>query len=240
MSKFSTAFHDKAHVFVIAIHVTPDDIATRHDVEIARGEGADGIILIKDYNTNAIDADVLQAYDTARAAYPLWWIGVNLLDHPASSAVSAIRLGTSGLWFDQANIDEDGPKGATYLKEVRGRQLALRKDTLLMPSIAFKYQPPVKDLFRVIALAEPWADVLVTSGPQTGVQADWEKVSILCSSSRVSTGLASGVSIDNVQRYMDLGVKLFIVNTSISDPHTGRLDPKKVGDLRSKIPRRYY
>ena len=237
MSGFKKAFSGQKNIFLVAIHVGLDEAVTSADVEIARGEGADGIFLIKDYTTLATDDDVLAAYDYTRSKYPLWWIGVNLLDHMPAEAIRRIKQSTSGLWIDSSQIREGKPDGADYLRKIHEYLITFRhRVPLLFASIAFKYQEPVKDFAAVTRLAEPYADVLVTSGDATGVPADFEKIAIMrTAATKAPLVLASGVSVDNVKRYIELGVDGFIVNTSISTD--GRLDAAKVGALRDKIPR---
>src|SRR5580700_11722902 len=89
MTRFLESFRGHTPAFVIAIHVGLDETAWKTDFAIARGEGADGIILIRDYTTPATDEHVLQAYDYARSRFPGWWIGINLLQHTSEEAVMA-------------------------------------------------------------------------------------------------------------------------------------------------------
>lgn len=234
--RFRRAFHKKKHVFLVAIHVGPGAAQWISDINIAHEAEADGIIVIKDYETLATDSDVLEAYGHAKRTYSPWWIGVNLLDHNANQAVAAIPRGTDGLWIDRSYVEEH-KDGGQYLDRVYRDLAMLRHTTLLLASIAFKYQAPVKDYALVTSLAAPHADVLITSGERTGAAADLDKVRIMRAATKGPLGLASGVSADNVQQYLDLDVDLFIVNTRISNPETKGLDPAKVEALRKKIPR---
>jgi len=238
--RFERSFINRKRAFIIAIHVTPDKEAWAADIEVARDEGADGIIVIRDYRTLVTDEDVLVAYDYARDRYPRWWIGVNLLQHTPQDAVFRIKHTTSGIWFDNVRIDEGMPFGNAYLSMVRAKSDALHPPTppLFLPSIAMKYQEPVKNLAGVAKLAEPFADVIITSGDATGVPADFEKVKTLRAATDSPIGLASGISSDNVAQFIELGVDVFIVNTSITDPDTNLLDWEKVNILRRKIPRK--
>lgn len=237
--RFFEAFHTLHHVFIVAIHVVPSPADTDRDIQVAFEGGADGIVLIRDYNTLANNDDVMQTYRVARRRYPTHWIGINLLGvHPAE-AVMAIPHGTSGLWFDNAHISENDSGSGIYLQRVWSTSdvYHLPNPPLIMPSIAFKYQAPVKDYAKVVRLAQPHADALVTSGTATGEAPDAEKIRIMCEAANIPLGIASGTSIDNVETFMRLGVTFFIVNTKISDPTTGRLDPAKVKELRAAIPR---
>lgn len=238
--RFKEAFKGSAHVFLIAIHVDPSARKTWADIETAFMAEADGILLIRDYNTLANNHDVLATYKVARKRYWHSWIGVNLLGVSSPQAVLMVDHGTSGLWFDNAQIDEDNPESARFLADTRAKSdiFHLPDPPLIMPSVAFKGQAAVRDYAKVVHLAQPHADALVTSGVDTGVAPSTEKIRTMRQACEIPLGIASGISSENVGVYLDLGVDFFIVNTSISNTTTGRLDPDKVQELRDKIPRR--
>jgi predicted TIM-barrel enzyme len=233
MPTFREVFPGKKPVFFIAIHVGLNPADAARDVDVAFNEGADGIFVIKDYHTLATDDDVLAAYRHARLKHTFKWIGINLLDHNATQALDSITDNMQGLWIDRAYVVRD----ANFLQNVRKIQMVLRPRTLLFPSVAFKYQEPVTDYAHVARLAAPHTDTIVTSGDATGVAADLNKVLVMRAATDLPLGLASGVSVDNIEDYLRIGVDFFIVNTSISDP-AGRLDPLPVRALRKKIPQR--
>jgi predicted TIM-barrel enzyme len=235
MNKFETAFKGREHIFLVAIHVSPLQEEVAADIKVAHGEGADGIIVIKNTGSWATDDTVLRAYDSARGTYPKWWIGVNLLDHSALDALTTIRYDTNGLWFDRSHINET-LADASFLDSVRQKRDLQRHSTMLLPSVAFKYQKRVHDPGAVAKLAEPYADVIITSGNKTGVPANIEKVNEMRNAVKCPLGLASGISMDNVEQFVDMGVNVFIVNTSISNDKTWNIDSKKVRALRAKIP----
>ncbi len=234
MPTFKDSFPGAKAVFFVAIHVGLVPADTARDVDVAHDEGADGVFLIKDYTTIATDDDVMLAYRQARRKHALDWMGVNLLDHSAQDGLRVLATDhVQGFWFDRAYVVRD----ADYLASVRKLQETLRPSTLLFPSIAFKYQERVTSYARVVRLAEPYTDTIVTSGEATGVAADIDKIRIMRTETKLPLGLASGVSADNVESFLQEGVDFFIVNTSISNDN-GRLDPGKVRALRAKIPAR--
>lgn len=84
-------------------------------------------------------------------------------------------------------------------------------------------------------MVEPYADAIITTGTRTGVAAPLEKVKKLRDAVQVPIGLASGVSAENVEIFNELGVNVYIVNSSISTD--SRLDKNKTAELRKNIPR---
>lgn len=232
---YKESFRDCKTPLLIAIHVGLNPAETAGDIDVAFGEGADGIFLIKDYNTLATDDDVLAAYQVSRRRHALQWIGINLLDHMATEAVMAIKDSVNGLWFDRAYVDTD----AIYLEKVQKQRDIFRSRTLLFPCVAFKYQKaiPPERYGQVVKLAERHTDTIVTSGDATGVAADYNKIRAMRAATKLPLGLASGVSVDNVDEYLRIGVDFFIVNTSISN-EAGRLAPEKLAALRRAIPQR--
>lgn len=237
--RFNYSFRGRTPIFLIALHVTIERKDLETDLKVAHGEGADGVFLIYDYEATPRpnDHDVLGAYHYARSQHPSWWIGINLLDHEPKQVVLKTPKHTSGLWFDDPRIDERLGMSIEYLAGVQKKNDAahLPNIPLLFASIDFKGQHRPKDPAKVARMANGFADALVTSGSMTGVPADPERVQLLRDATTMPLGLASGVSVENVKRYLDVGVDFFIVNTSISTEH--RLDPKKVAALRAVIPR---
>jgi hypothetical protein len=236
MSRYAESFKNCSAVFLVAIHVGADDEAWASDIEIARNEGADGIFVIRDgMGTNE---DALGAYKHARGRYPRWWIGLNLLGyHPLQAALQA-PIGTSGVWFDQSGLEGLlSPSDTPYLADVRLRADVMHLEKLLLfPSVAMKYRPQPEDLSLAAQLVAPYADCIITSGEKTGEPPTIEKMRTLRQAVSTPIGIASGIDTDNVRPFLDVGVNVFIVNTSISS--NGRLDDKKVHALRMKIPRR--
>ncbi len=235
MSRFKERFPGRACVFIIAIHVTPDSQALVEDIARAHQGDADGVILIKE--GHGTDDDVLQAYDWSRQNYPDLWIGVNLLGHFPHEAVIRVKPGTSGIWFDDPRVEEGKRNGAKYLADTRSKMEILHSPhplPLLFPSVDFKYQPPAKNLAKVARLIEPYADAIITSGKKTGEPASNNKVKALRDAVKCPIGLASGITVENVEEYITLGVDLFIVNSSLNN-EKGRLDLDKINALREKI-----
>jgi len=107
---------------------------------------------------------------------------------------------------------------------------------LLFGGVAFKYQREVApdQLGRAAAAARPFMDVVCTSGPGTGKEADVGKIAAL----RAGLGdgalaLASGVTVDNVASYLP-HVNAFLVGTGI-EVELGVLDPARVQRLNALI-----
>ncbi|HEV7449494.1 MAG TPA: hypothetical protein VGP13_03070 [Candidatus Paceibacterota bacterium] len=243
--RFENAFRRRKAVFLIALHVTPHEQQWSRDIDIARGEGADGILVIRDYTTTATDDDALAVYHNARKRYPHWHIGLNLLDHQPLAAILRVKTGVSSFWFDEPQINEGQPDGAKYFANVRltSDVAHVEAPPLLMPCVAMKYKIQPKSIATVAKLVEPYADVILTSGDKTGMPADIEKVQKLRQAVQGPIGLCSGVSAENVGQFIDEGVTCFVIWSSIAkkDKINGetieRLDWPKVGEMRDKIPR---
>lgn len=244
--RLKKAFDGRASVFLVALHVTHVRKQWEKDIGIAHAEGADGIIVIRDYNTLATDDDALIAYDYARKHYRDWHIGLNLLGHRPDQAVLREANGVSSYWFDEAHINEESENGAKYFADVRRKSnnIHLPRSPLLIPSVAMKYKPQPKSLARVAQLLEPHADIIVTSGKKTDEPPTIEKMRELRKAVSCPIGIVSGIDADNVQSFLAEGVNCFIVWSSISQKERLEgevvevLDPPKVAALRKKIPKR--
>lgn len=236
--RFQHYFGKKKHVFLVAIHVTQKADVWMGDIDIANQEGADGIIVIR--HRTGTNEDVLAAYEWACKHYDDWWIGVNFLGYSPLEAVLKAPKGVSGVWFDDSCIDENDPNSTKYLSDVELKSdiLHLPKPPLIMPSIAMKYQPFVHDLFKVAKMAEPYAHILVTSGERTGRPPTVDKMRTIRRAVDVPIAIASGIDANNVGSFLDVGVEVFIVNSSLNVGHPGdeHLDAAKVGHQRAAIP----
>jgi hypothetical protein len=85
-----------------------------------------------------------------------------------------------------------------------------------------------------IEQAKKYLDVITTSGSATGISADVEKVrKIKGLAGSHPVGLASGVSIENIQDYIK-NVDISIVSTKISNDYRN-LNPEKVAELANII-----
>ena len=231
MSDFWKVF-PKGNVFLVVIHVQTESQVLRN-VKIAHEEGADGVFLI---SHGAVSApDLLQFYRSVRRLYPSWWIGMNFLDCTALDALLIIPEDASGLWVDDAGIDEyvkDPRKSARLLWELRKQKVSWQG--LYFGGVAFKYRQQVEDVAYVAELAVPYMDVITTSGDATGQPPTEEKIWAM----REAIGdhplaIASGIMPENIGRYLGVADG-FLVATGISKSFT-ELDPARVRELAQII-----
>ena len=200
-------------------------------IRIAHDLGVRGVFLI---DQGMVERDVLLLMHEVRERYPSLWIGLNLLSRTPERAL-AIAIATcgfvDGIWSDDAGIDVHVAKQSRAEAFLATRR-AHAWTGLYFGGVAFKYQREVLfvDLGFAAAAADPYMDVLCTSGPGTGQVADVEKVRAL----RAGLGdhamaLASGVTPENVKNYLPY-VQAFLVGTGIEE-RLGVLDPAKIKAL---------
>jgi predicted TIM-barrel enzyme len=206
-------------------------------VEVAVAAGVKGVFLI---NQGMSDEKVLALINEVRGLYPRLWVGLNLL---GSSPEETLRRGLAacagrldGIWTDDADIHEDRESQPRAQRFVAARQ-QLGWTGLLFGGVAFKYQRevPADKLGRAAAVAAGYMDVVCTSGPGTGQEAQVEKVAALRAGlgSTGALALASGVTAHNVGRFLP-HVDAFLVGTGIEQKF-GVLDPDKVVTLQRLI-----
>lgn len=217
------------HAVLPVIHVA-NARQSLANAEIAREAGADGVFLI---NHDVDVRTLLEIWEKVSAAHPGWWIGVNLLGVRAADVFDLLPVGVSGVWVDNAEIDErsGGQERARLIDE---RRRASGWSELYFGGVAFKYQREVDDLHAAARAAAPWMDVVTTSGPGTGEAADLAKITALkYGLGSKALAIASGITPDNVSDYLPLA-DAFLVATGISRSFTF-LDPPLVADLVKRV-----
>lgn len=205
-------------------------------VRVAADAGVHGVFLIDQGMTTD---EVLELVLAVRGQFPRLWVGVNLL---SCTPVEALELALArcgridGLWTDNAGIDE------TTTTQLRAQELvdarrAHNWNGLLFGGVAFKYQRevPHEQLGRAAAAAKPYMDVICTSGPGTGKEADITKVTAMSAALGPdgALALASGVTSENVSSYLPY-VSAYLVGTGI-EAEFGVLDPAEVRALHTAI-----
>lgn len=235
--RFFPTFH-QPRVLLPVIHPLSWDAALTA-VEQVHSVGAPGLFLI---NQGLDTRDVLRLVLEVRRRHPELWVGVNLLGHPPAEALAraleACEGRLDGLWSDSAGIEEDAPPELQPAGQafVAARQ-RLGWRGLYFGGVAFKYQRPVAaaNLPAAARAAAPYLDVLCTSGPGTGQQADRDKVATLhrAGGDALPLALASGVTIENVADYLPY-VSAFLVGTGIEHSF-GVLDPIRLAVLARAI-----
>lgn len=225
-------FGTKGVVVLPVIHVL-DAKRTLDNVNVLTGEGAGGCFLI---NHDFGVPEFIDIIRDVRAAQPKIWMGVNFLAvtglnaFPQLAALQAQGCQVDAYWADDARIDETGSD------QTEARSIdAARSDWsgLYFGGTAFKKQRPVDpaDYARAASIATGWMDVVTTSGPATGQEADAGKIATFREAmGETALALASGITPDNAHRYAE--VDCFMVATGINhDNNFYDIDPKRLRRL---------
>jgi hypothetical protein len=224
MTRFADVFPRRPAILPV-IHVESADQALRN-AGIARGAGCDGVFLI---NHAGPCPDLLAVHQVVATEFPGWWIGVNCLDMAPASLFAVIGQEVSGVWVDNAGID-DSSDSQDVAEHIALARRASGWQGLYFGGVAFKYQRPVADLERASVLATRYMDVLTTSGPGTGQAAQVAKIQTM----RQAIGdfplaIASGITPENAGDYAAIS-DCFLVATGISK-NWRELDPERVRKL---------
>ena len=199
----------KPRFFVVIHTVTAKIGGLDHAIEqmvIAKDNGADGVFIITDYakghNSRATTADQLLYLKTLREKLPDFLVGVNFL-----TMLSKIASEIYQIQPDMIQVDD-----SKYLDGIDKEQLP---KTEFFCGVAFKYSENENlqgDLLKEHCLdVANICDVPTTSGVATGQAARTEKIEEIASylPQGKRLGLASGVSIENVEEYLRAGVLIF-------------------------------
>jgi predicted TIM-barrel enzyme len=141
------------------------------------------------------------------------------------------------VWADNAEVDEYAEeqtlascfKTATRVNHWNG---------LYFGGVAFKYQRPVleENLPKAAQCAVSCMDVIMTSGPGTGMQSDVQKVQLMKEGAgEHPLGLASGVSPENISTFLPY-VDVYLVASGIeTSRYSGILIPERTQSLSEAI-----
>jgi predicted TIM-barrel enzyme len=229
MQRFRSQFPQTTPVVLPVIHVETAEQALRN-ADLARQAGCAGIFLINHY----IPWTVLLA--VARRVveeFPGWWAGVNCLGLEPSEVVAHVGPGLSGIWADNAGIDETGtrqPAAEKFLQARREHQW----NGLYFGGVAFKYQREVVEVELAATIAAQYMDVVTTSGPGTGRAASPAKIAAMKRGlGQTPLAIASGITPENVSTYLPWADCL-LVATGISRTFSD-LDPHRLQALLAAV-----
>ncbi len=220
-----------SHVVLPVIHVE-DKKQALWNAETAKKAGADGVFLI---SMRGMDSDgLLEIHREVKKEFSTWWIGVNLLGEPTAGVFNKLNNDISGLWADNAQIDERSKKqfDADSIKSAKEKS---GWKGLYFGGVAFKYQRHVDNLALAAQIATQYVDVITTSGEGTGSAPDYEKVAAMKASvGNFPIAIASGISPENIINYEDVA-NCYLVATSLLIPGTENFDYARVNDLVQTI-----
>lgn len=198
------------------------------NAEIANKAGADGVFLIS--MIGMWGEDLLDIQRAVKNEFPIWWVGVNLLGEYPANIFSKLDKCVSGLWVDNARIDER-MEHQTEAESISSARENSKWDGLYFGGVAFKYQRQVSDLALAAKIATRNMDVITTSGPGTGQAADFDKIATMKASvGDFPVAVASGVTPENVSTYRNVA-DCYLVATSLLTPGTEDFDYFRVYDL---------
>lgn len=209
-SRFRRVFSQR-HVILPVIHVANEGQALRN-AKVAREAGTDGVFLI---NHGISHRQLLSIHQAVVAEHGDWWIGVNCLDLFPTDVFQHIGDDVSGVWVDNATINESQSfqSEAEYVLKVR-QEAAW--PGLYFGGVAFKGQRIVDDPAAAAVKAAPYMDVVTTSGPGTGRAAPVEKIRTMKQAlGSFPLAIASGITPANVIDYFDCA-DCFLVATGVS------------------------
>lgn len=234
-AEFNRLFKNSSPVVLPVIHVEDRSQALRNISTLAR-LGAPGTFLINhDFDMETF----LPILRDLRSACPNIWMGVNFLAQsgdiafPVLGALADEGLMIDAYWADDACIDE-----RTTLQTRADIILDARKSShwngLYFGGVSFKKQRPVPAAMDETAarVATKYMEVVTTSGPATGQEADLAKIR----SFRAGIGdrplaVASGITPDNAAAYC-ADVDCFLVATGINHPGDFyNIDPARLDAL---------
>ncbi len=219
----------KRHAVLPVVHVLDYDQALQN-TNIAFDAGCDGVFLI---NHRGYDETLQQIASSIHSLHFGKWVGINCLGLNPLQAFSEVP-NLSGVWCDNAGIEEDPQKDQSYPDRVRALQKNNCPDSLYFGGVAFKYQRPVRDLENTARIAMKYMDVVTTSGPGTGEAASIDKIRRMKKAlNGGALAIASGITPENVVEYLPFA-DAFLVATGISksfedlDPELTELLVKRV------------
>lgn len=230
MANFYETFN-KSQVVLPVIHVESKKQAF-WNAETAKKAGADGVFLI---SMRGMDSKgLLEIQREVKKIFSTWWVGVNLLGEPSVKVFDKLDDKTSGLWVDNAQINEWSKKqfeadSIKFAREKSGWK------GLYFGGVAFKYQRHVDNLALAAQIATQYMDVITTSGERTGLAPDYEKIAtIKASVGNFPIAIASGISPENIEKYKNVA-NCYLVATSLLIPGTENFDYSRVADLVQTI-----
>ena len=221
---------------------------TLKDADAVVQGGGDAIVLI---NSKA-KLDVYERVIAAvRERYPNFPLAISALDYGPKNLTEGFRLAkkfkAQVVWCEVAPdepFEYESDDGKYVKGETTERNFALKHQKDVLPTamhvagVHMKYTKPLNELTfpQAIKAALGSVDGINVTGPKTGVVADIERIKQAHqAASGYPLGLASGVSVDNIEPVLPF-IDYVIVGTSLKeDDNDLRTSREKVWALRSMI-----
>lgn len=210
MQLFDKVFSN-SKVILPVIHIKNTNQVLRN-ATIAYEQGCDGVFLI---NHSSSHASLIDIHHILYREFPDWWIGVNCLGLDPSEVFDRIPQDVSGIWVDNAMIEENFKNQieADIIQEARVRS---GWQGLYFGGVAFKYQRAVSNWAKAACIAMDYVDVITTSGPATGKPAYLGKIiEMKRAIGDKPLAIASGITSQNIGSYLR-EADCFLVATGIS------------------------
>lgn len=232
-------------VVIHAQHMIDDDMAFGHVVGETKkifDAGASGVFLIPDYENEsngyskrATTEDLFFYYLELKKIFPTFPIGVNFLKR-FETMDSALIEKVNEKDFNMIQSDGSFAKVIPFKQKVQ---------TEFFTGLAFKYSKyesaSGEELKRLCGNIPKFENVIpTTSGAATGKAADYGKIKEIRSyiNPNQRLGIASGITEDNVQSFLEAGVTDFLVATSLIETNFRGFDilnTEKIKLLAEKI-----
>ena len=197
---------------------------------VAFESGADGVFLI---NQGVSQAETVALVGAVKHKFPQAWVGLNLL---SVSLCGVLEKSYGSEWTIPDGIWTDGTDTGE-MEAFAVKKKGCGWGGLVFGGVAFKYQKEVPRLNQgefAVHAAESGVDVVTTSGPETGVAADLDKVlRFRAALQNRPLALASGITCENVEQYLPY-VDAYLVATGI-ETSFGVLDPVRTKRLSELI-----
>lgn len=198
----------------MSLKITPvihalDFTQVARNIDRAVEAGCNGVFLINHGISGMELGEILR--EVCRK-YPTLWVGANFLDLSDRELVPLVEGWAAGLWLDGVPSHD-----LIELTEI---------EVTIFAGVAFKHQPERGTLAEEVAAMEAldMADVLVTSGPATGVAPSIQKIQELRGLTDLPIGIASGMTPENVGMFAPY-LDWILVATGVSSSFT-ELDPE--------------
>ena len=216
---FHKLFKTPGPVVTPVIHVLDFEQAARN-VAVAVKAGAAGVFLI---NHDFERERLLPILRQVRDRWPGLWLGVNFLAvtgrdaFPVLGELEAEGCPVDAYWADDARMDEREVVQAEA-EEIARIRAASGWTGMYFGGVAFKKQRPVEAAMyrRSAQIAQPFMEVVTTSGVATGHEAEDSKIAdFRAGLGDAPLALASGVTPENAARFGHQ-VDCFLVATGIN------------------------